>query len=176
MIYIPTLTSKLRIGLDKQYENILYSPNVNLDKVYKGSNITIWDNYTFYLRSRYHKPDKHIKARNHYLWLIDFIKNNYEEGITLITPDVEWLKDRELIEEQWNKECSIYPQLYVPETWKTPTDKLNIIGYALRINTPEKYIHENWNHCLKHKRELNSKLLTYDSTIEIKEKEKWKSY
>ena len=126
------------------------------------NNITIWDNYTFYFKKRYHKPDKREKAREHYLWLINFIKNNYKEGITLITPDIEWLEDKEEILEKWIKYCKDYPQLYVPETWES-IDNLNIVGYALRITTPQKYVHPEWNHCLGHKRDLNCKLLTYDS-------------
>jgi hypothetical protein len=162
MIYIPTLTSKLKYET-REYENILYSPNIKLNKVVLGKNITIWDNYTYYLRFKYNKPDKHIVAKNHYLWLINFIKNNYIDGVTLITPDIEWLQDKEEIMEKWYNNCREYPQLYVPETWNNLD--LNIVGYALRINSPD-YIHPNWNHCLRHKRELNCKLLTYDSIIE----------
>ena len=164
IVYIPTMTSNFRYSdrIEKLPENILYSPNPKILNVYKSSNITIWDNYTFYLRSKYHKKDKHEVARDHYLWLINYIKNNYIDGITLITPDVEWLKYKEQIEIEWYKYCKDYPQLYVPETWDNP--KLNIIGYALRPNTSESYIHKNWNHCLKHKRDISCSLLTYDRT------------
>ena len=162
MIYIPTITSKVR----GEYENVLYSPNKKHPEIIMGKNITIWDNYTFYLYKRYRKPDKHEIAREHYLWLIEYIKNNWREGITLITPDVEWLKYKNEIIDKWNKECYSYPQLYVPNTWDN-TDKLNIIGYALRSNSPNVF-HENWTHCLAHKRDIKCKLLTYDATVEIK--------
>lgn len=162
-MYIPTVTSKV---LTKQYENILYSPNLKHNTKYKGINITIWDNYTFYLYKKYHKKDKHEKARDHYFWLIDYIKENWEEGITLITPDVEWCKYQNDVEALWLQECSQYPQLYVPNTWNLSTDNLNIIGYALRVNSPE-IIHENWTHCLGHKRDLPCKLCTYDAFVEL---------
>ncbi len=162
MIYIPTITTKRQANLD----NVLYSPNKNNDQIVLGKSITIWDNYTFYLYKRYRKPDKHEIAREHYLWLIDFIKDNWREGITLITPDVEWLKYKDEITDKWNKECYSYPQLYVPNTWNN-IDKLNIIGYALRSNSSNVF-HENWTHCLGHKRDIKCRLLTYDATIEIK--------
>lgn len=160
MLYIPTVTSKI---ITEQYENILYSPNQKHPNKYKGTNITIWDNYTFYLLKRYHKPDKHEKAREHYLWFIDYIKDNYEEGITLITPDVEWLKYRNEIEQKWLQECSQYPQLYIPETWED-TSKLNIVGHALRVNS-KTISHPDWVHCLGHTREVESNLITYDSVL-----------
>jgi hypothetical protein len=164
MIYIPTLTSKLRVKIEDNYENVLYSPNQKLNISVKGNNLTIWDNYTFYLMKRLH--NKKV-AYNHYLWLIDFIVNNYEEGITLITPDVDWLKNGIQIEKLWNEKCSKYPQLYVPNSWKTSTKNLNIVGYALRKNQIT-INHLNWVHCLGHKRDdINSKLITYDSISEI---------
>lgn len=160
IIYIPTLTSNItRVELP---ENILYSPNPRNGK-YKAKGITIWDNYTFYLMLKYNKSDKHEKAREHYLWLINFIKDNYEDGITLITPDVEWLKYKDEIMEKWFNTCKDYPQLYVPQTWENP-DGLNIIGYALRKNTPTEFVHEKWNHCLRHVRDIPTGLLTYDRT------------
>ena len=164
IIYIPTMTSALRHEVKKLPENILYSPNSKLEKVYKAEKITIWDNYTYYLRNKYNKKDKQTVSKNHYLWLINFIKNNYQEGITLITPDIEWLNDKDEIMEKWYKTCKDYPQLYVPETWDN-TDGLNIIGYALRPNST--FIHENWNHCLRHKRDISCNILTYDSVSEI---------
>lgn len=166
IIYIPTMTSTFRCNNVKDVpENILYSPNSKILNIYKGSNITIWDNHTFYYKCRYIKPDKHEVARKHYLWLIDFIKNNYVDGITLIAPDIEWLKYKEEIHKQWYKYCKDYPQLYVPETWDNP--KLNIVGYALRTNTPLNYVHKEWNHCLRHKRDITCDLLTYDSTCPL---------
>ena len=165
--YIPTLTSFFvrKHEVKELPKNILLSPNKNILVPWKAEGITIWDNYTYYLRFKYHKKDKHEKARKHYLWLISYIKENYMDGITLITPDVEWLKYKDEIEEAWYDNCRDYPQLYVPNTWKNSSG-LNIVGHALRINTPDKYIHENWNHCLRHKRDINCKILTYDSVIE----------
>lgn len=165
--YIPTLTTFLKGGkfVNGLPENILYSPNESISKVWKSNGITIWDNYTYYLRYKYNKKDKHEKARDHYLWLIRYIRNNYEEGITLITPDVEWLKYRDEIEQTWFNNCKDYPQLYVPNTWHDSSG-LNIIGHALRINTPDKYLHDTWNHCLRHKRDIGHGLVTYDSVIE----------
>lgn len=163
MIYIPTMTTKLRFE-NGEYENLLYSPNKNLTKVVLGKNITIWDNYTYYLRCKYLKEDRQSFAKAHYLWLIDFIKNNYVNGVTLITPDIEWLDDKEEIMQKWFNYCKDYPQLYVPETWEN-IDGLNIVGYALRTNSPN-IVHPNWNHCLRHKRNLDCNLLTYDSIVE----------
>ena len=51
MIYIPTITSKVR----GEYENVLYSTNKKHPQIIMGKNITIWDNYTFYLYKRYRK-------------------------------------------------------------------------------------------------------------------------
>lgn len=160
MIYIPTLTSKLRYcDVDEDY--VLYSPNEHLTKVVKGKKITIWDNYTFYLRMRL-KNNKQERAKQHYLWLIDFIQNNYEDGITLITPDVDWLQDSLEIEQLWKDKCSRYPQLYVPNTWQTSTDMLNIVGYAIRRNMTQ--THPKWTHCLGHARDnVQTELLTYDA-------------
>lgn len=170
MIYVPTMTSKLR-GKQQQInlDYILYSPNKKIQYVYLGSKITIWDNHTFYLFKRMHDPQK---AFNHYLWLINYIKQNYVDGITLITPDVDWLDENDalLIEKQWSNNCKQYPQLYIPNTWRTNTDNLNIVGNALRKETVYKKINTNWVHCLAHKRpELKgkTKLLTYDSVKEI---------
>lgn len=161
MIYIPTITTKRRADLD----NVLYSPNKNNIQIVLGKNITIWDNYTFYLYKKYQKEDKHEIAREHYLWLIQYIKQNWQQGITLITPDIEWLKYKDEIIDKWNTECFMYPQLYVPNTWKH-TNKLNIVGYALRKTSPT-IIHENWTHCLGHVRDINCKLSTYDATKPI---------
>jgi hypothetical protein len=148
-------------------ENILYSPNKNILKPWKASGITIWDNYTYYLRYKYNKKDKHEKARDHYLWLINYIKDNYIDGITLITPDVEWLKYRDEIEQQWHNNCKDYPQLYVPNTWKDISG-INIVGHALRIDTPDSFVHKRWNHCLRHVRQnLKSSLNTYDASNSI---------
>lgn len=158
MIYIPTLTTELRFEIKESYDNLLYSPNKNLPIKIKGNNITIWDNHTYYLKNMLKDQDK---AYEHYIWFIGFVKNNWEEGITVITPDVDWLKKGEEIEDKWIQECYMYPQLYVPNTLQNP-DKLNIVGYALRRGQ-EDIIHENWTHCLGHKRELDCKLLTYDS-------------
>ena len=160
IIYIPTITGRVK----GEHENVLYSPNKNHPEIILGKNITIWDNYTFYFYKRYRKSDKHEVAREHYLWLINFIKDNWREGITLITPDVEWLKYKDEIIEKWNNECYLYPQLYVPNTWENP-NKVNIIGYAPRKTSPN-ITHKNWTHCLGHTRDINCKLLTYDSIIE----------
>ena len=116
-----------------------------------------------------HDPQK---AFNHHLWLINYIKQNYVDGITLITPDVDWLDENDalLIEKEWNNNCKQYPQLYIPNTWRTNTDNLNIVGNALRKETIYEKVNTNWVHCLAHKRpELKSKtkLLTYDSIKEI---------
>ena len=170
MIYIPTLTSKLRNlkNRNKEYAYVLYSPNPKLDIVFKGKEITIWDNYTYYLKTKLKSPNKQEIAKQHYIWLINFIINNYEEGITLITPDVDWIQDGEDIELLWNEYCSQYPQLYVPNTWKTSTEKLNIVGHGLRNNTPKEYYHKDWNHCFTHIRtDINSPLVTYDASCEI---------
>ena len=164
MIYIPTLTSKLRYGIDKEYENILYSPNVNLTTKYKGKNITIWDNHTFYLRYRLIAKEKYEIAYNHYLWFIDYVKSNWEAGITVITPDVDWHPKQLEIEDIWIRECSAVPQLYVANTWRTDLSKLNIVGHALRPNTNSDAEHTEWTHCLGHVRHnLTCKLQTYDS-------------
>ncbi len=166
MIYIPTVTSKLKYR-EVFHENILYSPNENLPIVRKGK-ITIWDNYTFYLRKHLKNQEK---AYNHYKWLIQFIKENYQEGITLITPDVDWLDRGEEIEELWLENCKDYPQLIVPYTWREETHSsspLNIVGNALRKEQPSGWYHTEWTHCLGHKREnIPTKLLTYDSISEI---------
>ena len=165
IIYIPTMTGKLKSNMsDMDYA--LYSPSSRCPIICKANKITIWDNHTFYLYKRYNKSDKHIKALNHYLWLIKFIKNNYQQGITLITPDVDWLCEefRNIVEYEWSKHCSMYPQLYVPDTWCFNTNNLNIVGYALRSSSPLVY-HPNWVHCLAHIRnDINTKLLTYDSS------------
>ena len=101
------------------------------------------------------------------MWFIDYVQNNWEEGITVVTPDVDWL-DRGLeIEDLWKQCCSKIPQLYVPNTWRTSIKYLNIVGHALRknslaLNSPD------WIHCLGHvRKDLKSKLLTYDSISEI---------
>jgi len=163
MLYIPTKTYNLTDG---EYENILYSPSKSKSRVIKARNITIWDNYTFYFLKRYFKKDKYEKAFNHYLWLINFIKENYQEGITLITPDIEWMPKNlsQVIINKWQKECKDYPQLYVPDTWENPN--LNIVGYALRSNSVK--THPYWNHCLGHKRDnLICPIQTYDAIKEI---------
>lgn len=166
MIYIPTKTYDLKEG---KYENILYSPSKSKPKIIKAKNITIWDNHTFYYFKRYYKEDKQEKAFNHYLWLMDFIKKNYQEGITLITPDVDWMEEKYAlqVEKLWKKECSNYPQLYVPTSWRTDTSKLNIAGYALRKNIKYTEFHPHWNHCLAHVRSINCDLLTYDAIREL---------
>ena len=164
MIYIPTLTSRLRYN-DIQEDYVLYSPNRNLQKVVLGNKITIWDNYTFYLHERL-KHNKIQTALEHYLWLIEFINNNYVEGVTLITPDVDWLPNEisDIVEKEWSLHCYNYPQLYVPDTWNSDTSKLNIVGHALREYQTN--VHPKWTHCLGHKRELdNVELLTYDKFI-----------
>lgn len=159
MIYIPTITSKVK----GEYESVLYSPNKKHPEIIMGKNITIWDNYTFYLYKRYRKPDKHEIARDHYIWLIEFIKDNWKKGITLITPDVDWLRYSKEIEELWRINCFNYPQLYVPNSWKSDISNLNIVGYALRKES-ENIEHPTWTHCLGHIRNnLNSKIKTYDS-------------
>ena len=168
MIYIETLTTKLRTcnieDIDRDY--VLYSPHKNLNKVIMGKKITIWDNYTFYLYKRLNYQNKQSIAKDHYLWLIDFINNNWQEGITLITPDVDWLDDRLEIETLWRDNCSKYPQLYVPNTWVSSIDDLNIVGYALRRDSKE--IHNKWTHCLGHIRDnIESELLTYDASIKL---------
>ena len=58
MIYIPTITSKVR----GEYENVLYSPNKKHPQIIMGKNITIWDNYTFYLYKRYRKRVQGIQT------------------------------------------------------------------------------------------------------------------
>lgn len=164
MIYIPTLTTKLRYGIDKEYENILYSPNPNIKEKYKGSNITIWDNHTFYLRRHLLDVNKQEIAYNHYIWFIDYVKHNYEPCITVITPDVDWLDRGKEIEQLWIENCKYIPQLYVINTWRSDVTKLNIVGHALRKNSNSSGAHPNWTHCLGHIREdITSKLVTYDS-------------
>lgn len=165
MIYIPTLTSKLRYTVTEEYENVLYSPNKNITQKLKGKNITIWDNYTFYLYRRLQK-NKQQTAKEHYIWLVNYIKENWEKGITLITPDVFWLQDRDYIEKLWLQNCKDYPQLYVPNTWKNDISKLNIVGHALTINSKDKDYHRQWTHCLGHKRNnIVCELLTYDKVV-----------
>lgn len=165
MIYIPTLTSKLGKVVNKQYDYILYSPNPKINDIFMGNKITIWDNYTFYLWKRL-RNNKQEVAYNHYLWFINYIQENWREGITVIAPDVDWLEKGEEIEKLWLEKCFKYPQLIVPNTWRLNTNKLNVVGYALRKNSKE--YHSTWNHCLGHKRNnLQSKIQTYDSVSEI---------
>ena len=163
MIYIPTVTTKRRKEV-----NILYSPSSRNNELVFGDNITIWDNHTFYLKNKYRGKDKYDKAFEHYLWLIEFINNNYKEGVILITPDVDWMPDklREVIEDRWLEKCSQYPQLYVPGTYKY-FDKINIVGHALRPYHDITYVHKKWTHCLGHARELPCELCTYDSIRKI---------
>lgn len=164
MIYIPTLTTKLRYGIDQEYENILYSPNPNIKEKYKGRNITIWDNHTFYLSRRLLDVNKQEIAYKHYIWFTNYVKHNYEPGIVVITPDVDWHSKRLELEELWLSSCSHIPQLYVYDTWQTDTSKLNIVGHALRKETLVDSYHPEWTHCLGHVREgVTSKLSTYDS-------------
>ena len=81
----------------------------------------------------------------------------------LITPDVDWLSCGPEIEKAWKKQCSEYPQLYIPNTWKSDISNLNILGYALRKES-ENIHHPTWTHCLGHIRNnLNSEIQTYDS-------------
>ena len=164
MLYIPTITKQVQNKINKDYDYVLYSPSTRTKIKYKARKITIWDNHTFYYLKRYYKEDKQEKAYQHYIWLIEYIRNNYEEGITLITPDIEWLDKAKEVMKQWYKHCSKYPQICIPKTCNE--NKLNIIGYALRPNSPN-YIHPKWVHCLMHKRDLNTKLLTYDATFPI---------
>ena len=164
MIYIPTLTNRLRRGIDRDYDNILYSPNPNITKKYKAKNITIWDNYTFYLLKHLKHPNKQEIAYQHYIWFIEYVKSNWEEGITVITPDVDWHNKQKEIEQMWLDNCAYFPQLYVVNTWQSDIKKLNIVGYALRLNSNYEVQHTEWTHCLGHIRNnINSKLLTYDS-------------
>lgn len=160
MIYIRTLTGKLKEE-DREKDYLFYSPSQKHDKIIKAKKITIWDNHTFYWRTRYLKKDRDEKSKEHYLWYINFILNNWSEGIIVITPDVEWNKYKEEIEKEWIK-CSHIPQLYVPNTINP--SNLNIVGYALRKNSTE--LHPTWNHCLGHIRDIDCPLLTYDSVIE----------
>ena len=165
MIYIPTLTYKLRENIEEEYENVLYSPSKIKPYIYIAKNITIWDNHTFYYLKRYYKPNKQEKAFEHYLWFIDFIKTNYKEGVALITPDVDWMNEKysKQIEELWLEKCYNYPQLYMPNSWKTSTDKLNIVGHVLRYGQDEKLAHSKWTHCLGFKgKNIKSELVTYD--------------
>jgi hypothetical protein len=164
MIYIPTITSKLRYKLDQEYDNVLYSPNPKMKQFYKAKNITIWDNHTFYLLRHLKHPNKQEIAYEHYNWFINFVKENWEEGITVITPDVDWHDKQVEIEQKWLSECAHIPQLYVVNTWQSDVKKLNIVGHALRLNSNFDAEHPEWTHCLGHVRDnLTSKLLTYDS-------------
>lgn len=159
MIYIPTSTGYLQ---DKEYEYLLYSPSQKYDKIVIGKKITIWDNHTFYLMNRLRKPNKKDIAIEHYKWFIEFIKQNWQEGVTVVTPDTDWLKTDE-IELLWLKNCKQYPQLYVPNSWINDTKDLNVVGHALRANTPNKFVHPKWTHLFAHRRDCNSELVTYDS-------------
>ena len=169
MIYIPTYTTKLR-GKEKKINEkyILYSPNKNIQYRYTGSEITIWDNHTFYYFKRLGNPEMAIE---HYKWLINYICENYIEGVTLITPDVDWLQEdlATQIMTEWKEKCGKYPQLYIPNTWTISTDELNIIGHAIRKETVYENIHPKWVHCLAHIRkdlEGKTQLLSYDSIVE----------
>lgn len=164
IIYIPTMTGRLNNNTSSM-DYVLYSPTRKFCKVFKANKITIWDNHTFFLYKKYCKPDKEIKAFYHYLWLIQFITENYQKDLILITPDTDWLskKFRSIIEQKWINCCSQYPQLYVPNTWSSKTNGLNIVGYALRNNSPL-IINKEWTHCLGHiRKDIDTKLLTYDA-------------
>lgn len=165
VVWIPTITTR---RIMQEYWNVLYSPSEKHPEIIIANNITIWDNHTFYLRSKLKGEFKQEIAFEHYLWFADFVVKNWKNGIVVIAPDVDWmdLKWASAVEEDWREKCSGYPQLFVPNSWRTDSSSLNIRGYALRPYMDKNQAHPVWTHLLGHKREIDAQFVTYDSVVE----------
>lgn len=155
ILYVPTLTGRPR-GHNKAPVALCSPSEVNPILV-RGSELTIVDCHTFYLRKR---PRL---ATQHYTWYVQFVKDNMgDPSLVFVAPDWDWVGQFPELLKSWPRDarCLVVPGTQVHRIHE------NVAGNAMTKCSP-RIPHPEWvHHFGKNYSEFPpgvSRIQTYDS-------------